>query len=338
MTWIVTGGAGYIGGHVVHRLHAAGHHVVVFDDLSTGRPERLPAGVELVRGSVTDPASLTRLFAGREATGVVHLAALKSVAESVAVPERYLTCNVGGVRNLLRAMGDAGVRRVLFSSSASVYGEPAGETVAEDFPTEPANPYGETKLLGEQAIREAAVDHGVRSVVLRQFNVIGAGRHPYAADTGATNLLPAAFRALTGGPPVAVLGVDYPTPDGTAVRDYLHVEDAAEAYLRGVEHLLSAAAEPQLVVNIGAGAGRSVARMLRDVAAAAGRPVPHVAAARRPGDPPSVIADATRAMSRLNWKAGRDVADAVGSAWRAWESAAAGHLPHGGVPHRHALQ
>jgi UDP-glucose 4-epimerase len=337
VTWIVTGGAGYIGGHVVHRLRAAGHDVVVFDDLSTGRRERLPQGVELVRGSVTDPGSLARLFAGREVAGVIHLAALKSVAESVALPERYERNNVGGVRNLLAAMGASGVRRVLFSSSAAVYGDPAGATVTEQSPLRPTNPYGWTKLRGEQDILAAAGEQGIRSVVLRQFNVIGAGQHPYAADTAATNLLPAAFRALSDGPPVSVFGDDYPTPDGTAVRDYLHVEDAAEAYLRGVEHLATGGGEPQLVVNVGAGAGRSVTEILGDVADAAGHPVPSVKAGRRAGDPPWVVADANRALLRLSWKAERDLSAAVGSAWRAWESAA-GHLPHRGAPQGNALQ
>jgi UDP-glucose 4-epimerase len=325
VTWIVTGGAGYIGAHVVHRLHAAGHSVVVFDDLSTGLAGRLPRDIELVQGSVTSPMDLERLFADRRVTGVVHLAALKSVAESVTAPERYERHNVDGVRNLLEAMGAAGVRRLLFSSSAAVYGAPARAVVGEDSPTKPTNPYGETKLRGESLIRDAAQTYGIRSVVLRQFNVIGAGRHPGAGDTGATNLLPAVFRALEPGhPPLAVLGHTYPTRDGTAERDYVHVEDVAAAYLLGVDRLLSPDAETQLVVNIGTGRGHTVHEVLRAVAAAAGRAVPHVAAGPRLGDPPSVVASVERAAACLKWLPDQDLTTAVTSAWLAFGAVSKG--------------
>jgi UDP-glucose 4-epimerase len=314
VTWIVTGGAGYIGAHVVRRMCGLGRDVVVFDDLSTGRADRLPAGAELVRGSITDAGDLARLFAGRRIAGVIHLAALKSVAESVADPIRYQQHNVGGLQRLLDAMRAACVRRILFSSSAAVYGRPDRTEVDEATPTVPTNPYGSTKLDGERLIARA----GVRSLVLRQFNVIGAGTHPAAADTGATNLLPAAFRAL--GPdsvPVEIQGTGYPTRDGTAERDYVHIDDVAAAYLLGVQYLTADGDEPQLIVNVGTGRGHTVREVLDAVGTAAGRPVRTRDADRRPGDVPAIRASTERAATRLHWKAERDFDEAVRSAWRA---------------------
>ncbi|MGK5678452.1 UDP-glucose 4-epimerase GalE [Actinoplanes sp. URMC 104] len=318
MTWIVTGGAGYIGAHVVHRLCAGRRDVVVFDDLSTGRADRLPAGVEVVRGSITDAGDLRRLFAGRRVDGVIHLAALKSVAESIAQPRRYEEVNVDGLRRLLDAMGAARVTRLVFSSSAAVYGHPEGAVVDELSPVEPLSPYGRTKLAGERLI----ATYPMRSVGLRQFNVIGAGGHRHAADRGGTNLLPAVFRALRpGGPAVRVLGSGYDTADGTAVRDYVHVEDVAEIYGAAVEHLLTRDGERHLVVNVGTGEGRTVFEVLRAAADAAHTPVPYRMAPPRDGDVPAVVAATGLAARRLQWKAERGLGEAVRSAWAAWAAA-----------------
>ncbi|MBU2662447.1 UDP-glucose 4-epimerase GalE [Actinoplanes bogorensis] len=326
MTWIVTGGAGYIGAHVVRRMRAYGLDVLVFDDLSSGRAERLPGGVELVRGSITEPADVDGLFRGRRVTGVVHLAALKSVAESITEPGRYQSVNVDGMKILLYAMRESGVRRMVFASSSAVYGPPAGDVVTERSKINPGSPYGRSKLDGERLITE----YGVRSVVLRQFNVVGAGPYRHAADTG-TALLPTVVRALTPyGKPVLILGNAHATPDGTAVRDYVHVEDVERAYLAAIEHLARGSGAAQLIVNVGTGTGRSVRQVLEAVGAVAGRAVPFETGGPRAGDLPRVVAATGRAARRLHWKAERTFDEAVRSA--------VDQLPDLGATGRDALQ
>ncbi|GAA2695130.1 NAD-dependent epimerase/dehydratase family protein [Actinoplanes palleronii] len=312
MTWIVTGGAGFIGGHVVHLLSRR-HHVVVFDDLSTGRPDRLPPDVPVVKGSVTDPDELDKLFEQHPAAGVVHLAARKTALEDAP----YRSHNVEGTGNLLTAMARAGVGRLLFASSAAVYGDTGRTPVVEGQPRRPVNPYGVTKDEGERLIAEHG-DERLRSLALRQFNVIGAGTHPYAADTGAASLLPAVFRALTDGTELVVRGGDYPTPDGSAVRDYVHVEDVARAYLRGVALLGGRSWQPsRQAVNIGSGRPTSVLDIVRIAGRVAGAELPFRTGERRPGDAAAVIADVGRA-ERMGFRARRTVEDAVASAWASW--------------------
>jgi UDP-glucose 4-epimerase len=318
VTWIVTGAAGYIGAHVIRRLQAANLRVVVFDDLSTGLVQRLPTGIPLVRGSLVDPSDVRRIFRDHIAEGVIHLAARKSVAESMRSPELYWQHNVVGLRTLLDEMVEAGVNRILFSSSAAVYGgRSAGGAIGEAAPAVPNNPYGASKFVGEKMIRDAA-DRGISSLVFRQFNVIGAGTHPAAADLGATNLAPAAFRALTGGPPLRIFGDDYPTPDGSAVRDYVHIDDVSRAYVRGVELLMRDSIDTQLVVNVGAGTGLSVYEFVNVVQEVTGRLMPTTRTVRRPGDPAVTVADVSLARHYFDWKAELGVADAVRSAWSAW--------------------
>jgi UDP-glucose 4-epimerase len=325
MTWLVTGGAGYIGAHVVQRLRADGHAVVVLDDLSTGRADRLPDDVPLVVARVTDRRALAAALRRYPVTGVVHLAARKSPAESVARPNWYHRENVGGVAALLEAMAGAGVRRLLFSSSAAVYGVPGTPVVDEHTPTAPINPYGRTKLLGEQLIRAAAEGYGLSWLALRYFNVVGAA-DAVLADRAPTNLVPIVFDALAGGRTVTVTGGDYPTRDGTGVRDYIHVDDLAGAHAAAVARLCAPAPVAD-VLNVGTGRGYSVLEVLARIEAVTGQPVPYHIGPRRPGDPPEVVADPGRIRRVLGWQARHDLTDMVASTWLAWSA-----LPVSPVP------
>jgi UDP-glucose 4-epimerase len=320
MSWLVTGGAGYIGGHVVRRLRTDGYPVVVLDDLSTGVAERVPHDVPLIPACVTDRRTVARVLREYAVTGVVHLAARKSPAESVARPHWYHRQNVGGVCALLDAMTVAGVRRLVFSSSAAVYGVPGRPVVDERTPAAPINPYGETKLLGERLIRSAGTGGGLSWLALRYFNVVGAA-DPLLADRAPTNLVPIVFRALAEGCPVTVTGADYPTLDGTGVRDYIHVTDLAAAHAAGVDRL-SAGPPAGEVLNVGTGRGYSVLEVLSRIEAVTGQPVPYRIGPRRPGDPPEVVADPSRIGHRLGWRARYDLTDMVASTWLAWSTPA----------------
>jgi UDP-glucose 4-epimerase len=309
-TWLLTGGAGYIGAHVLRALRGAGNDAVVLDDLSTGLTERLPDDVELVRTGLLDPdlpAVLTGLAARRPLDGVVHLAAKKSVPESITKPLHYYEHNVGGTVAMLRAASAAGIGRILYSSSAAVYGETGAEPVAEDHPTLPTSPYGETKLAAEWAVRRHAEATGLRWGALRYFNVAGTAS-AQLADRGATNLLPLVMRAAAGdGEPVLVFGDDWPTPDGTCLRDYVHVEDLADAHVAAVEVLLEDTAPSPGALNVGRNEPTSVLEVIESVQRVQGRPVPYRIAPRRPGDPARVVADASRIAEVLGWRASRGV-------------------------------
>ena len=314
--WMVTGAAGYIGAHVVRALTGAGHDVLALDDLSTGVRGRVPDGVPFLEHGI-GTAGVARAVSDRRIEGVVHLAAKKSVPESVADPLRYYDENVAATSRLLRAAVDGGARAVLYSSSAAVYGETGAEPVTEDHPTAPTSPYGETKLAAEWAVRSAAAAHDLHWCALRYFNVAGAA-DALLADRGASNLLPLVQRAVATGEPVTVFGDDWPTPDGTCVRDYVHVEDLADAHVAAVAALDAALAgrggSPG-ALNVGRSAGVSVLEMIDAVARIAGRPVPHRVGPRRPGDPARVVADCTRIGERLGWRASRGV-DAMAGAPR----------------------
>ncbi|MER5478035.1 UDP-glucose 4-epimerase GalE [Streptomyces sp. NPDC002734] len=318
MSWLVTGGAGYIGAHVVRAMTEGGEDVVVFDDLSTGFAERVPAGVPLVTGSVLDGPLLERTMREHRVTGVVHIAAKKQVAESVERPLHYYRENVTGLQTLLEAMTATGVDSIVFSSSAAVYGMPDVDLVTEDTPCAPINPYGATKLTGEWLIAAASRAYGIRSAAMRYFNVAGAAA-PELADVGTSNIVPMVFGRVEAGQAPVVFGDDYATPDGTCVRDYIHVLDIASAHLAAARRLAGAEEGTALVLNIGRGEGSSVREMIDHILKVTGNEhlTPEVGP-RRPGDPASVIASAERIAAELGWSARHDLDDMIRSAWDGW--------------------
>lgn len=310
-TWLITGGAGYIGAHVVRALMQSGRDVVVLDDVSTGDADRIPQGVPFIRASVLDTPVVHDALREHLVEGVVHLAAKKAVGESVEQPLRYYRENVTGVIALLEAMRDADVTKLVYSSSAAVYGEPPWSPIREETPCAPLSPYGETKLIGEWLIRDAAAAQRLSWVALRYFNVAGAGSAELR-DTSVNNLIPMVFAALRRGEAPQVFGTDYPTPDGSCVRDYIHVSDLAEAHVAAAKYCETT--EAQDVFNVGRGEGASVWEVMAAISAAVGHDVGAVAVARRPGDPPELIASADRIAGVLGWQARRDLADMVSSA------------------------
>lgn len=316
---LVTGGAGYVGSHVVARLVGDGRRVVVLDDLSTGRADAIGES-ELVIGDVADADVLEDLFASFAIDAVVHAAGSKSVAESLADPGAYFANNVAGSLTVLRASVHHKVRAFIFSSSAALYGLPRSTPVTEDDPTDPTTPYGTSKLMVEEMLRWFGACHDLPYAALRYFNAAGAEPSGRMGEdwSRATNLVPVVMKAVLGaGPTVEVFGDDYPTLDGTAVRDYIHVVDLADAHARAVDHLLSGG--ESLTVNLGTGRGSSVAEVIAAAEQISGRTVPHVIAARRPGDPAEIWADSARAERLLGWRATLGLDDIVGSAY-AWHS------------------
>ena len=312
MTWLLTGGAGYIGSHVVRSLQASGRDVVVLDDLSTGHLDTIPDGVPLAQGSVGDQAFVTETLQRYDVTGVIHLAAKKAVGESVDRPLYYYRENVDGMLSLLEAMAEVGVSNFVYSSSAAVYGEPESSPVLEDGPTVPMSPYGETKLIGEWLTRDSARVRGDLSwIALRYFNVAGAGE-PELGDTSVANLIPIVLRAVANDSPAKVFGDDYPTVDGTCIRDYIHVADLADAHVAA-----AAVTETEAIgeaINIGTGDGASVLDVIASVSRALDQPVPHEMVDRRAGDPAELVAAVGKAESALTWTASLDLDDMTSSA------------------------
>ncbi|MDV9174309.1 UDP-glucose 4-epimerase GalE [Streptomyces sp. W16] len=316
MTWLITGGAGYIGAHVVRAMTEAGEQTVVYDDLSTGIAARVPDGVPLVLGSTLDAELVARTLADQDVTGVVHLAAKKQIGESVDMPLHYYRENVEGLRVLLEAVTTAGVPSFVFSSSAAVYGMPDVELVTEETPCVPMSPYGETKLAGEWLVRATGRATGLSTASLRYFNVAGSAA-PELADVGVYNLVPMVFEKLTENAPPRIFGDDYATPDGTCVRDYIHVVDLAEAHVAAAR-ALQASPGRALTLNIGRGEGVSVREMIDLINAITGYDRPPTVHPRRPGDPARVVASADRITTELGWKAKHDVQDMIASAWEGW--------------------
>ena len=300
MKLLVTGGAGYIGSVVSRQLLAAGHEVVVFDSLERGHRAAVAPDARFVQGDLRD-AGATAGVVSEGFDGVLHFAALALVGESVSQPELYYHANVVGTMHLLDAMRETGVPRLVFSSTCAVYGQPDEVPIAETAPPRPANAYGASKLAVDMMIGDYCRAHGLGAVSLRYFNVAGAGGEAGEDHYPETHLIPNVMRAALGVlPAVELYGTDYPTPDGTAVRDYIHVTDLAEAHLRALAVLDGGAA--QLRLNLGTGRGSSVREVIRAVERASGRAVPVREVGRRAGDPPVLVADARRAGEVLAWK------------------------------------
>jgi len=315
VTVLVTGGAGYIGAHVVRCLIDRGDDVVVVDDLSTGDEARVP-DVRLIELDLSDRGAATRLVRVMGDLGirsVVHLAAKKRVSESVVRPTWYYRQNVGGMIAVLAAMRESGVDRLVFSSSAAVYGSTDERPVDETAPAVPINPYGETKLVGEWLVRNASRAWGLRGLSLRYFNVAGAGS-PELGDPEELNLVTIAMQRLRHGERPVVFGRDYPTRDGTGVRDYVHVEDLAEAHLAALDYL-DRPIRDEGVFNVGTGTGASVLEVLSEIERVSGIESRAEFLSRRPGDPASVVACVDRICEVLGWRARHSLGETVASAW-----------------------
>ena len=313
MRVLVIGGAGYIGSHATRVLRRQGHEALIYDDLSTGY-EILARGFPLVRASISDGEALLRSLQGVDA--VMHFAALASVGESVTNPRKYFANNVAAGLNLLNQCVDAGVGKFIFSSTCAVYGVPDVVPISEKTRREPVNPYGVSKMFFEQALEAYSRAYGLRFACLRYFNAAGADESGEIGEMHdpEAHLIPCALRAAQGkGDPLQIFGDDYPTPDGTCIRDYIHVNDLAEAHVLALNHLDQS--ENCLALNLGTGRGHSVNEVITLVETVTGRPVPRRIVARRPGDPPALVADPRQAESVLRWKAKYTLDQIVATAW-----------------------
>jgi len=324
MAILVVGGAGYIGSHTVRELEKAGQEVWVFDDLSLGHAQSVRSD-RLIRGELLNRSALDEALRGRSIDAVMHFAAFTSVPESVADPARYYRNNVVGTLNLLDAMRDAGVRRIVFSSTAAVYGVPDVVPIAEDAPTRPINPYGVTKLTIERALADYAHAYGFGYTVLRYFNACGASSDATIGEdhTPETHLIPIILQVALGQrESVSVFGTDYPTPDGTCIRDYIHVEDLADAHIRALERIVPGQGK---IYNVGTGVGASVRGVLDAALKVTGRLIPAIEHPRRPGDPPALVASSMAIQRELDWSPRYNtIEEIVASAWK-WHST----HPHG---------
>ena len=310
---LVTGGAGYIGSITTYHLLKRGFEVLVTDDLSHGYRHAVPSGLlNVVRLQDTD--AIAKLLEGVDA--VVHFAAYISVGESTREPALYFSNNIGGSLCLFEAMARADVKRIVFSSTAAVYGDPPQSPIPETSPFAPVNPYGQSKAMVERILGDLDKYRGLRSVILRYFNACGAEPEAKLGEQHdpETHLIPLLFRAAMTGEPVQLFGDDYPTPDGTCVRDYIHVSDLASAHIAALDHLLAGGASSQF--NVGTGTGNTVLEVLRAVEEVSGRQVPYKLAPRRDGDSPSLVANSQKLQSALGWKPVRsDLKQIVQDAW-----------------------
>jgi UDP-glucose 4-epimerase len=325
MSWLVTGGAGYIGAHIVRALSSAGLTPVVLDDLSSGHRGFIPDGVAFAEGSILDRELVERTLRDHGATGVIHVAGFKYAGVSVKRPLHTYAQNVEGTRVVLEAMGAADVANMVFSSSAAVYGTPDQELVTEDLPKRPASPYGESKLIGEWLLRDQATatadsEHPLRHTSLRYFNVVGSA-DPSIYDTSPHNLFPLVFEALIEGRTPRINGDDYDTPDGTNVRDYVHVGDIAAAHVVAAQRLASGA-PIEAAYNLGSRNGLSVRQIMDAMARVTGIDFTPEIAARRPGDPDRIVATGELAARDLDWKMRYTVDEMVRTGWEARRGAA----------------
>jgi UDP-glucose 4-epimerase len=318
-TWLLTGGAGYIGSHIVRSLRSSGHRVVVLDDLSTGIAHNIPSDVTFAEANILQQDVVADALDTNHVDGVIHLAAKKAAGDSVFDPLHYYEQNVEGMRRLLAAMVDTGVQRLVFSSSAATYGETQVPFLNEETPTVPTNPYGETKLIGEWMAKDLARIGKLQLISLRYFNVAGAGS-PELGDTSVANLIPMVFRALSKGERPQVFGADYNTRDGSCIRDYIHVADLADAHVAAVSHLDAQPADAIVsqLYNVGTGMGATVLEVMEQVRTATGIEFEPDVVARRLGDPAQVVADPAAIRRDLGWSAQHDLADMVASAWASW--------------------
>jgi UDP-glucose-4-epimerase GalE len=316
---LVTGGAGYVGSHACKVLAGAGYRPVIYDNLSRGHAEAVRWG-PLVEGDLHDHDKLVAALRSHEIAAVMHFAAFAYVGESVGEPDLYYRNNVGGTLALLAAMREAGVGTIVFSSTCAVYGVPDKVPIGESTAKAPLNPYGETKLVIEQALHWYGGAYGLRYAALRYFNAAGAdpGGEIGEDHDPETHLIPRVLRAALGrGDPVEIYGTDYPTPDGTAIRDYIHVTDLADAHVRALGHLERGGS---IALNLGTGQGASVREVIAAVERVAGRPVPQREAPRRPGDPPELVADPALARERLGWQPRYSDLDTIVATALAWEN------------------
>ncbi len=321
MTWMVTGGAGYIGSHVVRAFVAAGVPVVAFDDLSSGRASFVPADVPLVRGTILDAALLGRAVEEHDVDGVVHTAGFKYAGVSVERPLHTYEQNVEGTRRLLAVMTDRGVENMVFSGSAAVYGTPDVDLVTEDTPKAPASPYGESKLIAEWLLADVARIGDLRHTSLRYFNVVGSA-YPDVFDASPHNLVPMVLKTLSEGRTPRIFGDDYDTPDGTCVRDYIHVGDLADAHVAAAD-ALAVGRELAPAYNLGSGDGMSVAEIMQSIRRVSGVDFEPEVHDRRPGDPDRIVAAGDAAARDLGWSMSYSVEEMMASAWRAWSAASA---------------
>lgn len=307
---LVTGGAGYIGSHTTHRLLQRGHDVVVVDNLSRGNARHV-APERLRKLDLAQTGELTRLLQREKIEAVIHFAAYIAVGESTKIPEIYFANNTGGTISLLAAMTEAGLRKLVFSSTAAVYGMPERSPITEDMVFAPVNPYGESKVMVERMLGWMDQYRGLRSIALRYFNACGAEPDAGLGEEHEpeTHLIPLLFRAIETGEPVSIFGTDYPTPDGTCIRDYIHVIDLAEAHILALDHLMSGGASDAF--NAGTGSGLSVMEVLHAVERVTGRSVPHVFAPRRAGDPPALVANSDKLQRTLGWRPVRSNIDQI---------------------------
>jgi UDP-glucose 4-epimerase len=326
---LVTGGAGYVGAVSVEVLLDAGHEVVVLDDLTTGHRAAVPDGARLTVGSYGDGPAIGRLLDEEHIEAILHCAARSLVGESIREPARYFGDNVAGGIAMLDAARAVGVGRIVFSSTAAVYGIPERTPIPEEAPLDPINPYGESKRDFEAALGWYGRAYGLRTVSLRYFNVAGATGAVGEDHDPETHLIPNLLAAVAGGPPLTVYGDDYPTPDGTCIRDYIHVADLADAHLRAIE--ATAAGDPRtaepLICNLGNGDGFSVREVIAAAEAVVGAAVPMTMGPRRAGDPPVLVARATRAADVLGWRPARPTLEEMIGSALAWRRAHPGGYP-----------